>query len=84
MDVDRWKATEFRQFWLYTGKIALKGVLRPDLYEHFLVLSVASSILVCPSLAQSFKDYAKQLMKLFVEQSKLLYGDEFIVYNVTV
>ena len=82
MDVDRWKATEFRQFLLYTGKIALKGVLRPDLYEHFLVLSVASCILVCPSLAQAFKDYAKQLMKFFVEQSKLLYGDEFIVYNV--
>ena len=82
LDVDRWKATEFRQFLLYTGKIALKGILRHDLYEHFLVLSVASSILICPSLAQSFKDYAKQLMKYFVEQSKFLYGDEFMVYNV--
>ena len=82
LDVDRWKATEFRQFLLYTGKIALKGILRPDLYEHFLVLSVASCILVCPSLAQSLKDYARQLMKYFVEQSKHLYGGEFMVYNV--
>ena len=81
-EVDRWKATEFRQFLLYTGKIALKGILRHDLYEHFLVLSVASSVLVCPSLAQSFKDHAKQLMTYFVEQSKFLYGDEFLVYNV--
>ena len=82
LDVDRWKATEFRQFLLYTGKIALKGILKSDLYEHFVVLSVASSIFVCPSLAQSFKGYAKELMKYFVEQSKFLYGDEFMVYNV--
>ena len=82
LEVDRWKATEFRQFLLYTGKIALKGILRPDMYEHFMVLSVASSVLVCPYLAQSYKDYAKQLMEYFVEQGKLLYGDEFLVYNV--
>ncbi|CAB4028785.1 Hypothetical predicted protein [Paramuricea clavata] len=44
--------------------------------------SVASSILVSPALAQSHKDYAKQLMEYFVEQGKLLYGDEFLVYNV--
>lgn len=81
-EVDRWKATEFRQFLLYTGKIALSGILRPDLYEHFLVLSVASSILVSPALALSHSDYAKQLMEYFVEQGKLLYGDEFLVYNV--
>ena len=82
LDVDGRKAAEFRQFLLYTGKIALKGILRHDPYEHILVLSVASSVLVCPSLAQSFKDYAKQLMQYFFDQSKFLYGDEFMVYNV--
>ena len=81
-DVDRWKATEFRQFLLYTGKIVLNGVLRPDQFEHFLCLSVASCILVCPMLAQSHVDYAKQMMEYFVEQGKILYGDEFLVYNV--
>lgn len=52
------------------------------LYEHFLVLSVASSILISPALAFSHRDYAKQLMKYFVEQGRVLYGDEFLVYNV--
>ena len=70
-EVDRWKATKFRQFLLYTGKIALSGRLRPDLYEHLLVLSVASLILVSPALALSYRDYAKQLMEYFAEQGKI-------------
>lgn len=81
-EIDRWKATEFRQFLLYTGKIVLDGILRPDLYNHFMCLSIASSIFVCPTLARTHLNYGKQLMEYFVEQAKILYGDEFIVYNV--
>ena len=62
-DVDRWKATKCRQFLLYTCEIVLNGVLRPDQFEHFLCLSVASCIFVCPMLAQSHVDYAKQMME---------------------
>ncbi|KAB0804630.1 hypothetical protein PPYR_01600 [Photinus pyralis] len=39
--VDKWKATEFRQFLLYTGPFALKGELPNDQYKHFLLFHVA-------------------------------------------
>lgn len=40
-EVDYWKATEYRQFLLYTSRFALKGILATHLYDHFMCLSVA-------------------------------------------
>ena len=66
MEVDRWKATEFRQLLLYTGPVVLLGNLRDALYKNFLLLHVALYILVSPSLCQQYCDYAEQLLVLFV------------------
>ena len=44
--LERWKATEFRQFLLYTGPIVLRNILSSEAYEHFLSLSLAISILL--------------------------------------
>ena len=44
------EATKFRPFLLYTGSIALKGVVSPKLYQHFLSLSIAVSIMLDSNL----------------------------------
>ncbi|XP_076080684.1 uncharacterized protein LOC143051667 isoform X1 [Mytilus galloprovincialis] len=81
-EIDYWKATEYRQFLLYTGKLVLKGVLKKELYEHFLSFSVAMTILVSPVLVENYVEYAKELLVYFVSQAQILYGEEILVYNV--
>jgi len=78
----RWKATEFRQFLLYTGPVVLRGILPEMLYNHFMLLFVAITILVCQKFASSFCDYANELLVLFVSEAEHLYGKEICVYNV--
>ena len=45
-ELDRWKATEFRQFLLYTGPIVLQGIVSEEMYSHFLTLHVGFSIML--------------------------------------
>lgn len=40
-EIDRWKAIEIRQFLFYTGPLVLIGVVHPNVYENFLLQSVA-------------------------------------------
>lgn len=81
-DVDRWKATEFRQFLLYTGGIVLKPVLADNMYDNFMSLSVAISILVSPELTSVHANYAQRLITFFLQEAHNIYGSKFFVYNV--
>lgn len=65
-EVERWKATEFRQFILYSGAVVLKGIVSTAVYEAFLALRV----------------YARQLLRYFVDRSRDAFGEVFVVYNV--
>ena len=81
-EMERWKATEFRQFLVYTGCVALKSNIRLDLYENFLCLMVSVFVLLSPTLCSTWNRYAAQLLTVFVQQCEQLYGPEFVVYNV--
>ncbi|CAN7945944.1 unnamed protein product, partial [Ixodes hexagonus] len=80
-EIDRWKATELRQFLLYTGPVVLKALERKK-QEHFLVLHVAISLLATPELCHQQNDYAQELLLFFVRCFPALYGKETVSYNV--
>ena len=77
----RWKATEFRQFLLYTGPVALQGILSDNFYKNFLLLFVGIKISV-KALATNYCNYANDLLVSFVRECTLLFGKECMVYNV--
>lgn len=78
----RWKATESRQFLLYTSVICIKGVVSDDIYNNFIVLCVAMRILLSPSMHKTFNEYANQLLRYFVSTFRTLYGIQNMTYNI--
>ena len=81
-EVDRWKATEFRSFLLYTGLVVLKEVLSEKMYDNFLCLHVALRIMLSKHLILNYLNYAEELLVNFVSHCSDIYGEEFLVYNV--
>lgn len=67
---------------LYLGPVYLKDILSDKLYNHFMLLFCAITILISESLNSQFNDHADTLLRLFVTEAATLYGKEFIAYNV--
>jgi hypothetical protein len=79
-----WKATEFRQFLLYTGPVVLRRILHREVYEHFLRLTVAISLLLETNDERRnyYLPYSRELLQVFVRDCKHVFGNKFTVYNV--
>ncbi len=81
-EFERWKATEFRQLLLYTGMVCLRDILSEPLYNNFMLLNVAITILISESLCMKYVDYANSLLVIFVKHVASIYGKEFLTYNM--
>ncbi|XP_051967505.1 uncharacterized protein LOC127632781 isoform X1 [Xyrauchen texanus] len=82
LEISMWKATELRQFLLYTGPVVpLKNI--PDtMYRNLILLSVSIRILLSPDLCTENCDYAEDILKNFVQDFGIIYGLEFVGYNI--
>ena len=80
--MQRWKATEFRQFLLYTGPVVLFGKLPDAAYKNFMLLFVGMFVLLDKLSSQADIEYARELLVMFVQHYSDLYGSNMIVYNV--
>jgi len=80
----RYKASEFRLLLLYTGPIILKDIISSKMYNNFIILSLASSILISQyySCYENYISYAHDLFKYFIINSQKLYGPDFISHNI--
>jgi len=79
----RWKGTEFRLFMLYVDLVVLKNILSKQKYFHFLEFHCAMRILLNQNLCkyQIFRQFAKDILKHFVQSIEILYDKNFITHN---
>jgi len=80
-DVNRWKATEFRQLLLYTGIIVLKNVISDDCYQNCLALNISMRILLNDGHSK-YVNYARELLDYFIKSFQQIYGTQFVSHNI--
>ena len=76
-----WKGSELRFFLLYGGLVVLKGIVSEEVYNNFLVLSVAVRIIMTEFSVEK-ANLSEQLLLQFVRTCQDLYSPGFISYNL--
>ncbi|XP_065640378.1 uncharacterized protein LOC136072912 [Hydra vulgaris] len=84
IELNRWKAREFRMFLFYAEIVVLKGILDHKVYKHFLSLVLSMRMLFEEdnNKRSMYLDSARQLLLYFVLNCHEHYGDTFCVYNI--
>ena len=84
VDVDLFKATEFRSILLYTGMFIFRKALPKKLYEHLILLSFLCRILCDETMIAHEENlvFANRLSYSFVKHYEKLYSRLTLSYNV--
>ena len=82
--VKKWKATECRQFLLYSGPVALKGIINEEMYDNFITLHIAIRLLTDPDRALNLAtlNVAQELLSDFVNSFTVIYGPRYVSHNI--
>ena len=80
-ETDRYKATEFKNFLLYSGVVSL-CVLEESVYKNFLLLSCAVRLLSDNNITEDSIKLSRDMLRKFVVHFGTLYGERYLVYNV--
>lgn len=80
-DYGKFKATEFRQFLLYTGLVLMKELLTPSGYYHFMCLSLGYRIINSSNINENRLSVADRLFNIYVRDFHKHY-DINLSYNV--
>ncbi|XP_044037086.1 uncharacterized protein LOC122868819 isoform X7 [Siniperca chuatsi] len=78
---DTWKASEWRAFLLFYAISVLPGILLPAFLEHYFYLSFSIHILLQESISKHDLQLAHESLVCFVEDMKVLYGEENVSFN---
>lgn len=76
------KATEYRQFLLYTAPAVLLNVLDEEYYLHVMILHCVTRLLVSENTQPVMYDFCQSSLESYVRLCETLYGESFISYNV--
>jgi hypothetical protein len=70
---------ELRVFSLKIGHVVLRKTIPSDLYDNFLLLHCAITILCDAEMCSLNNQTASSLLNSFIDSSREIYGDEFVV-----
>ncbi|XP_059203360.1 uncharacterized protein LOC131982778 isoform X2 [Centropristis striata] len=76
-----WTASEWRAFLLFYAISVLPGILQPTYLNHYFYLSFGIHILLQESISQHDLQLAHESLVRFVEDMKVLYGEENVSFN---
>lgn len=80
-EVTRWKATQFRTFLLYVGIVVLKDNINEDIYNHAILLHVATTI----CMVEDYFIHLDLAHKMFLDYIKVfshIYGSHMVSINI--